>query len=77
MSDGGAIKDLYKQELAVNNIPFEEGHHSWDVILGADEIVKSPGIPEKTELMKKYGSAEFRLFQRSSWHGALARTIAR
>lgn len=53
VSDGGAIKDLYKQELAVNSIPFEEGHHSWDVILGADEIVKSPGIPEKSELMKK------------------------
>lgn len=53
VSDGGTIKDIYKQELAVNHIPFEEGHHSWDVILGADEIVKSPGIPEKSELMKK------------------------
>lgn len=53
VSEGGTIKDNYKQELAVNHIPFEEGHHSWDVILGADEIVKSPGIPEKTELMKK------------------------
>lgn len=52
VSDGGTIKDIYKQELAVNHIPFEEGHHSWDVILGADEIVKSPGIPEKSELMK-------------------------
>lgn len=53
VSDGGQIKDIYKQELAVNHIPFEEGHHSWDIILGADEIVKSPGIPEKSELMKK------------------------
>lgn len=53
VSDGGQIKDIYKQELAVNQIPFEEGHHSWDIILGADEIVKSPGIPEKSELMKK------------------------
>ncbi|HJT72991.1 MAG TPA: UDP-N-acetylmuramoyl-L-alanine--D-glutamate ligase, partial [Chitinophaga sp.] len=53
VSDGGAIKDIYKQELAVNHIPFEEGQHSWDVILNADEIVKSPGIPEKSELMKK------------------------
>lgn len=53
VSDGGQIKDIYKQELAVNQIPFEEGHHSWDVVLGADEIVKSPGIPEKSELMKK------------------------
>ncbi|NIG53200.1 UDP-N-acetylmuramoyl-L-alanine--D-glutamate ligase [Chitinophaga sp. Cy-1792] len=53
VSDGSKIKDIYKQELAVNHIPFEEEHHSWDIILGADEIVKSPGIPEKTELMKK------------------------
>ncbi|MCF6403958.1 UDP-N-acetylmuramoyl-L-alanine--D-glutamate ligase [Chitinophaga filiformis] len=53
VSDGGAIKDIYKQELAVNHIPFEEKRHSWDVILNADEIIKSPGIPEKSELMKK------------------------
>ncbi|KAA2240997.1 UDP-N-acetylmuramoyl-L-alanine--D-glutamate ligase [Chitinophaga agrisoli] len=53
VSDGGVIKDIYRQELAVNNISFEEGHHSWDKILGADEIVKSPGIPEKSDLMKK------------------------
>ncbi|WP_143304943.1 UDP-N-acetylmuramoyl-L-alanine--D-glutamate ligase [Chitinophaga vietnamensis] len=53
VSDGGTIKDNYKQELAVNQISFEEGHHSWDIILGSDEIVKSPGIPEKSELMKK------------------------
>ncbi|QEH43748.1 UDP-N-acetylmuramoyl-L-alanine--D-glutamate ligase [Chitinophaga sp. XS-30] len=53
VSDGGQIKDIYKQELAVHHIPFEEGRHSWDIILGADEIVKSPGIPEKSELMKK------------------------
>lgn len=53
VSDGGVIKDIYRQELAVNHIPFEEGHHSWDIILNADEIVKSPGIPEKNELMKK------------------------
>lgn len=53
VSDGGAIKDIYKQELATNHIPFEEGQHSWDVILNADEIIKSPGIPEKSDLMKK------------------------
>ncbi len=53
VSDGGVIKDIYRQELAVNHIDFEEGHHSWDKILGADEIVKSPGIPEKSDLMKK------------------------
>lgn len=53
VSDGGTIKDIYRQELAVNGINFEEGQHSWKTILEADEIVKSPGIPEKSELMKK------------------------
>jgi UDP-N-acetylmuramoylalanine--D-glutamate ligase len=57
VSDGGTIKDNYKQELAVNQISFEEGHHSWDIVLGATEIVKSPGIPEKSELMKKVRAA--------------------
>ncbi|WP_295124584.1 UDP-N-acetylmuramoyl-L-alanine--D-glutamate ligase [uncultured Chitinophaga sp.] len=53
VSDGGTIKDIYKQELAVNGINFEEGQHSWKTILEADEVIKSPGIPEKSELMKK------------------------
>jgi len=53
VSDGGPIRDLYKQELAVNHIPFEEGHHSLDIILAADEIVKSPGIPESSALMQQ------------------------
>ncbi|MCK7559596.1 hypothetical protein MKQ70_33460 [Chitinophaga sedimenti] len=60
VSDGGPIKDIYKQELAVNSIEFEEGQHSWKTILEADEIVKSPGIPEKSELMKKCGRKAFR-----------------
>lgn len=57
VSDGGPIRDIYKHELAQQEIPFEESHHSWDKILGADEIVKSPGIPEKSEVMKKIRAA--------------------
>ncbi len=53
VSDGGAIKEVYKQELINNNIPFEENKHTEEKILQADEIVKSPGIPEKNELIKK------------------------
>lgn len=53
VSDGGKIKDKYKQELIDNNIAFEEGGHSVDKILNAAEVVKSPGIPEKNELVKK------------------------
>ncbi|MEO8772526.1 MAG: UDP-N-acetylmuramoyl-L-alanine--D-glutamate ligase [Ferruginibacter sp.] len=53
VSDGTAIKDVYKKELVENNIRFEEGVHSEEEILQADEIIKSPGIPEKAEIIKK------------------------
>ena len=53
LSDGGLLKAAYKQELINKGIDFEEGGHTEDKILAADEIVKSPGIPEKNELVKK------------------------
>jgi UDP-N-acetylmuramoylalanine--D-glutamate ligase len=52
VSDGSAIKDNYKQELTSHGITFEEKHHDMEKILRAEEIVKSPGIPEKTEVVK-------------------------
>lgn len=52
VSDGGAIKPSYKQELFDNGIEFEEGQHTEEKILSADEVMKSPGIPEKNELVK-------------------------
>ena len=53
VSDGGTIKPSYKQELFDNGIEFEEEQHSEDRILSADEVMKSPGIPEKNEMVKK------------------------
>lgn len=53
LSDGGALKDSYKHELEANEIAFEEAGHTEALVLSADEIVKSPGIPEKNELVKK------------------------
>jgi len=53
LSDAGTIPDKYKNELQQFDIPFEEGKHTEANILDADEIVKSPGIPEKNELVKK------------------------
>ena len=52
LSDGGKLKDIYKAELKANGIEFEEGGHSVERILAADEVVKSPGIPEKNEMVK-------------------------
>ncbi|MEI9956986.1 MAG: hypothetical protein WDM90_11950 [Ferruginibacter sp.] len=53
VSDGGTIKEDYKTELISGNIEFEETMHTEAKILNADEVMKSPGIPEKNELVKK------------------------
>lgn len=52
VSDGGTLKDAYKEDLQAAGITFEEGGHSIKTILEADCIVKSPGIPEKAMVMK-------------------------
>ncbi len=53
VTDGGEIKEIYKNELLSNGIDFEELKHTEEKILLADEVMKSPGIPEKNELVKK------------------------
>jgi len=52
VSDFGIIKDNYKQSLIESNISFEENKHTYDIILEATEIIKSPGIPDNTEVVK-------------------------
>lgn len=51
VSDRGAIKDSYKAELQEMGVEWEELQHSEERILGADLVVKSPGIPEKAPLI--------------------------
>jgi UDP-N-acetylmuramoylalanine--D-glutamate ligase len=53
VSDGSSIKEHYKMELQLNKIEFEENQHSTERILNADEVMKSPGINEKNELVKQ------------------------
>ncbi|WP_372776299.1 UDP-N-acetylmuramoyl-L-alanine--D-glutamate ligase [Mangrovibacterium sp.] len=53
VSDAGTIKPKYKDVLSNYAIPFEEGKHSENEILSADEVIKSPGIPDKAPLVKK------------------------
>jgi UDP-N-acetylmuramoylalanine--D-glutamate ligase len=52
VSDGGAIKANFQKELEDASIEFEAGVNSAVRILAADEVVKSPGIPEKNEMVK-------------------------
>lgn len=58
VSDGGAIKEQFKKILDAQKIAFEENGHTIDRILNATCIVKSPGIGEKTEIMKQVRAAE-------------------
>lgn len=53
VSDYGKIADKYKAELIEANIDFEEEKHSEDIILQAKEVVKSPGIPDKVNIIQK------------------------
>lgn len=53
VSDSSHIQDKYKDMLDERNIPWEEGHHTEEQILNADEIVKSPGIPNNAPLILK------------------------
>ena len=53
VSDGSPVKDKYRKDLEENNIPFEEKQHTEELILNADEVMKSPGIPDKAEIVKK------------------------
>ncbi len=53
VSDMGNIKDHYKQQLDEHRIHWEEGGHTEALILNADEVVKSPGIPDTAPLVQK------------------------
>lgn len=52
LSDMGALSDHYRGVLEREGIAYEEGHHSMELILNADEVVKSPGIPETAPVIK-------------------------
>lgn len=51
VSDSGKIKEPYKAMLEQHNIAWEENQHSKSLILNADEVIKSPGIPENAPVV--------------------------
>jgi len=52
VSDASVIQPHFQKELEINQIEFESGVHTVERILAADEVMKSPGIPDKNELVK-------------------------
>lgn len=53
VSDMAAIKDKYKAMLDERGIEWEEGKHTEELILNADEVIKSPGIPHEAPMIQK------------------------
>lgn len=53
VSDYGKIKDSYKEVLIQNGIEWEDEKHTESLILNADVVMKSPGIPDKAPIVKK------------------------
>lgn len=51
VSEFGTIREKYRTELTIGKIPFEEGKHTAELILNADLIIKSPGVPEKSPVV--------------------------
>lgn len=57
VSDSGTIKTKYAEDLERIKVPFEQGKHTEAMILNADEIIKSPGIPDKVDIIQKARAA--------------------
>src|SRR5436190_1072497 len=53
VTDKGGIKEKYKNVLSNLGIEWEEKQHTESLILNADEVIKSPGIPDKADLIQK------------------------
>ena len=53
LSDNGEIAGHYADDLRKWDIPFEQGGHTEDLILNADEVIKSPGIPGNVPMVRK------------------------
>ena len=73
VSDAGKIKADYKTELENNKIEWEENTHSTDRIFQAELIVKSPGIPETTDLMRALRNKQVKIISEIEFAGYYTR----
>ena len=63
VSDMSNIKEKYKQLLDQHGIEWEEGQHTAEKILNADEIIKSPGIPKEAPMVQKLISTRYSYYK--------------
>lgn len=69
LSDSGTIADKYAETLAKWDIPFEQGGHTENLILNADEVVKSPGIPSTASMVRKIEEKGIRIISEIEFAG--------
>ena len=69
VSDMSAIKDKYKKLMDDHQIVWEEGHHTEEKILDADEIIKSPGIPDTAPMIQKVIAKGIRIISEIEFAG--------
>ncbi len=70
VSDNGSINQKYKDVLINNNIDWEEGKHTENLILNADLIIKSPGIPDSIPIIKKIIENKIKIISEIEFAGA-------
>jgi UDP-N-acetylmuramoylalanine--D-glutamate ligase len=75
VSDKGQIKEYYRELLEKYRIKWEEGTHNESIILSADEIIKSPGIPESAPIIKKIREKGIRVISEIEFAGRYAKGI--
>ena len=69
LSDSGQIPLSYKEKLQKWDIPFEEGRHTPELILDADLVIKSPGIPDKAPMVQAIRDRGIRVVSEIEWAG--------
>jgi len=75
VSDKGEIKSKYKDVLLNLEIDWEEGQHTEEKILDADEVVKSPGIPDDVELVQKIRSRGIGVIDEIEFAGRYSKAV--
>ena len=74
VSDMGTIKDRYKKQLDDHAIDWEEGGHTEAKILDADEVIKSPGIPDEAPLLQKLNAQHTPIISEIEFAGRYTRS---
>ena len=74
VSDMSAIKDKYKKMLDERHIAWEEGRHTEALILNADEVIKSPGIPKEAPIVQKLTRQQTHIISEIEFAGRYTRS---